>query len=104
MRQFARRRAVRRGDRVLKVQNQRVGTGFEAARQFALAIGGDEKQGTHCRAPQVSSSFPRKRKSGATSSVALPWTPAFAGVTSGGQAGRVFIRPARRQIATVSPR
>ena len=40
-------RTVRGGDRVLEIEDQRVGAGFETARELALAIGRDEQQRAH---------------------------------------------------------
>ena len=45
--QFSRRRAVGRGDRILEVEDQRVGAGFETARELALAIGRNEQERAH---------------------------------------------------------
>jgi hypothetical protein len=47
--QPARRRAVGGGHRILKIEDQRVGAGFEAARELALAIGRNEQQRAHAK-------------------------------------------------------
>ena len=46
-RQFARRRLVGRGYRILQIEDQRVGAGVEALVDLALRIAGNEKQRAH---------------------------------------------------------
>ena len=47
----ARDPAVRRRHRILEVEDQRIGAGFEAARELPLAIGRDKQQRAHRRLP-----------------------------------------------------
>ena len=51
-------RAVRGGDRVFEIEDQRVGAAVEAARQFPFAIGRDEQHRAHEISPPLTPSPP----------------------------------------------
>ena len=70
----ARQRPIRRNHRILEVEDQRIGARLRRTRELAFAIGWNKQQGAHSPLRRLDFS------------------------------GRHFIKPARRQIATVSPR